>query len=113
MLCSEERWRFSDLNLRPWSQNVYLRSERNPMDRALGRADETGQVTIIDQPAVAPLQFGVNRDLPAAMPNSDGLRAHRHTDLLADQPPGHRIGVAVDLNRAIGPRRGATAPAPW
>jgi hypothetical protein len=40
-------------------------------------------------------------NLPCAMEDAHGLGRDRDPDPLADQPPRHRVGVAVDLDRAI------------
>ena len=41
-------------------------------------------------------------DFAAAMADADPSAGHRHRHRLADQPPGHAIGIGVDLDRSVG-----------
>lgn len=72
------------------------------MDRAFPCSDQAGQMGIVDGATMTPLQLGMDGHLPAAMMNAHNRVADRDPHPLPDQPPGHRIGVAVDGHRAVG-----------
>src|SRR5207245_4620775 len=43
----------------------------------------------------------VNRDLPPGMADAEQIAGDYHAHGFTDQPPRHRIGIAIDLNDAI------------
>lgn len=51
---------------------------------------------------MTPVGLGMARDKLASMEDPDLTTADCHLDSLANEPPGNRVGVGVDLNSAVG-----------
>ena len=71
------------------------------MSRSLTATHEPGQMSVVDRTAVTSLQFGMRGDLPSAVVDAHHRSAHGDPHPLTDQPPGYRVSVAVDRNRAV------------
>ena len=56
----------------------------------------------IDLALVPPGQLGMRDHLLLAVPDRDPAAGDGDPDRFADQPPGHAVGVGVDLDTAIG-----------
>src|SRR6516164_4797442 len=62
----------------------------------------TGVMRGIDRALAPSAQSGMHRDLARGMVNPHFAVRYCHTDTFADQPPWHGVGVAVDLDHAVG-----------
>ena len=71
-------------------------------DPAPGRARDTVEVGAIDDAAALAGAAPVAGHLDAGVGDPHRLGRDQYPDPLADQPPGHRVGVGVELHRTIG-----------
>ncbi len=71
-------------------------------DRSALRPGNPGKVLIIRRPAMSPLQFGMHGNFAPGVQHPHRARSDGHPHPFADQPPRHRVGVAVHLDRTIG-----------
>src|SRR5262245_6743149 len=55
----------------------------------------------IDRSLVAAAQHGMHGNLACAVMNPYGVGCDHNPYALADQLPWHRVGIAVDLDRAV------------
>jgi len=75
-----------------------------PADRAIDPGDAV-EVGAIDDTLSAAFGKLMDGDLADAMPDANLAGSDRDGDALADQSPGHRVAVGVDLDGAIVPDR--------
>ena len=59
-------------------------------------------MAVVDDAPVPAAGLGVLGDQPAGVVDAHAADAHADLHALADQPPGHGIGVGVDLDGAVG-----------
>lgn len=59
------------------------------------------EVRRVDDPLPPAGRLRMNRDLDAGMADAHPPVGHRHLDAFADEAPGRRIEVAVDLDGAV------------
>src|SRR5438445_466712 len=74
------------------------------VDRGLGgevEADDAVEVDRVDNTLEPAGPAMVNRDLPPGMADAEQIAGDYHAHGFTDQPPRHRIGIAIDLNDAI------------
>src|SRR5260370_42494130 len=64
-------------------------------------ADDAVEVDRVDNPLEPAGPAMVSRDLPPGMADAQQIAGDYHAHGFTDQPPWHRIGIAIDLNDAI------------